>query len=135
MGWNEYFLQIAKTVASKSKDPKRQVGSIIVDRTNRIVSTGFNGMPPLYPDDEVDWTNREFVREYIVHAELNAILFAHRSLEGCSLYSTLSPCLNCLKSIAAVGITDVYYLEGYKDIDLSAWYADKVKIKLHKIIE
>jgi dCMP deaminase len=45
VNWNEYFFKFAEVAALKSKDPRRQVGCVIVDSNNRIISTGFNGFP------------------------------------------------------------------------------------------
>lgn len=51
-----------------------------------------------------------------IHAELNAILFAARkgnSIEGATLYTTLSPCPDCTKAITQSGIKKVVYAELY----------------------
>ena len=42
--WDEYFIKIAKLVASRSNCSSRQVGSVIV-KDKMIVSTGYNGTP------------------------------------------------------------------------------------------
>jgi len=41
--WDDYFLNIAKVVSIKSKDPRCPVGAVIVSEDNIILSTGFNG--------------------------------------------------------------------------------------------
>ena len=43
ISWHEYFINIAKEVAKKSKDPSSQVGCVIVTNDNRPVSFGYNG--------------------------------------------------------------------------------------------
>ncbi|URG13178.1 dCMP deaminase [Escherichia phage vB_EcoM_CE1] len=51
-----------------------------------------------------------------IHAELNAILFAARngsSIEGATMYVTLSPCPDCAKAIAQSGIKKLVYCETY----------------------
>lgn len=51
-----------------------------------------------------------------IHAELNAILFAARngmSIEGATMYVTLSPCGDCAKAIAQSGIKKVVFSELY----------------------
>ena len=53
-----------------------------------------------------------------VHAETNAIIFAARtgiSIDGCTMYSTHSPCKNCANSIVNSGIIEVVYGEEYRD--------------------
>lgn len=44
MDWDEYFLNIAKTVAERSKDPSTKVGAVIIDKHRRPVSFGYNGL-------------------------------------------------------------------------------------------
>ena len=47
----------------------------------------------------------------VVHAEVNALMFRNCvDLEGCTLYTTLFPCLDCAKTIIRSGIKKLYYL-------------------------
>ena len=47
----------------------------------------------------------------MVHAEVNALMFRNCvDLEGCTLYTTLFPCLECAKTIIRSGIKTLYYL-------------------------
>src|SRR3990172_2103187 len=80
--WDSRFLRLAEFVAQWSKDPNTKVGAVIVDGTHRIVSLGFNGFPRGVDDDE-RLRNRELKLKLMVHAEMNAILFAGRALDGC----------------------------------------------------
>ena len=62
--------------------------------------------------------HRSKTKEEVLHAESNAIAKCARSTnssEGCTLYVTMSPCVNCAKTIIQSGIAVVYYLEPYKD--------------------
>jgi dCMP deaminase len=115
--WNQYFMNIAYIVASRSPDPDTQVGCVIVDKDRRIVSTGYNGTPPGYPHLEEDWT-RPNKYKMVTHAEINALLFSRTDLNNCSLYTTLQPCCDCIKAIAASGIKNIYYAEERPDKDL-----------------
>lgn len=135
VSWDSYFIEIAKVIATKSKDPHRKVGSVIVDKDNRIVSAGFNGFPSGYPDETVDWDNREWVRDWICHAEQNAILFARSSLVGCKLYTTLSPCCNCTKMAASAGIRTIVYKEEYLKSVPDNDYLEKLNISITKLSE
>lgn len=107
MTWDEYFIEIAKVVALKSKDTTK-VGSVIVDADNRIVSTGFNGNITGINEDLVPKTRPEKYF-YVIHSELNSILFARKELTNCTLYCTEIPCSNCAKYIAQSGIKTVKY--------------------------
>jgi dCMP deaminase len=105
--WNEYFINLADLVSSRSPDPVTKHGSIIVDSSNKIISTGYNGFPPNGPDLELPITRPEKY-DFIIHAEMNAILSARCDLRGCSMYITGVPCKNCLKHIVAVGIKKLF---------------------------
>ncbi len=46
---------VAILSAKRSKDPNTQVGACIVNKKNRIVGTGYNGLPAGCSDDEFPW--------------------------------------------------------------------------------
>ena len=115
ISWDEYFMGVALLAAERSKDPSTQVGACIVDESKRILSTGYNGFPQGCSDDEFPWNRDEALGEtkyqYVVHAELNAILNASgKSLAGSTLYVGLFPCNECAKAIIQSGIKEVIYL-------------------------
>ena len=107
--WNEYHAEIAKVVASKSKDPSSKVGCVIVDKNNCPVSNGFNGFIAGSDESEFSWTDRSKKYLTVLHAEENAIIFAKRDLEGCKAYITHSPCNKCLTLLAQAKIREIYY--------------------------
>lgn len=108
--WDHRFLVLAKLVGSWSKDPSTQVGAVIVDEDNRIVSVGYNGFPQKIEDDE-RLHDRDTKYKIIVHGEINAILFANRSLKGCTLYTIpFEPCPRCAGLIIQSGIKRVVSL-------------------------
>jgi dCMP deaminase len=132
MDWNTYFMNIAKIISLKSKDKKKQVGAVLVSKlNNRIISTGYNGLPSGI-DDNIDWNDRSIVHSMIIHAEMNCILYAKTKYENSILYSTLSPCKDCIKIIAAANITKVIYLEEYKDLEISKSLCQSFGIELIK---
>jgi dCMP deaminase len=107
--WDFYLLNVARAVATKSKDPSTQVGALIVDGLRTIRATGYNGFPRRVKDD-ARLADRETKLRLIAHAEANAICTAARvgvRLEGCSLYSTLHPCSRCAVLIIQAGIGEV----------------------------
>ena len=115
ISWEEYFMGVALLAAERSKDPNTQVGACIVDDQNRILATGYNGFPQGCSDDEFPWNRDEAAGEtkyqFVVHAELNAILNARgKSLAGSVLYVGLFPCNECAKAIIQAGIKEVVYL-------------------------
>ncbi|MBQ9069945.1 MAG: dCMP deaminase family protein [Clostridia bacterium] len=121
ISWDEYFMGVALLAAERSKDPSTQVGACIVDESNRILSTGYNGFPKGCSDDEFPWNRNadegETKYPFVVHAELNAILNNRgKSLAGSKIYVALFPCHECAKAIIQAGISEVIYLsDKYKD--------------------
>lgn len=107
--WDERFLQLAGSISSWSKDPSTKVGAVIVDPDNRVVSSGYNGLPRGV-EDRLDRLNERDVKlRLTLHAEHNAILFACRDLTGCTIYITAPPCAHCAAQIIQTGITRVVY--------------------------
>lgn len=107
--WPEYFMNIAKVVATRSEDPKTKVGAVLT-KDNRIISSGYNGTVSGFED--VDWNSDE-KHVHVLHAELNAIVCASATKDT-TLYVTHSPCAECAKIIAAAGIMEVIYDVQYK---------------------
>ncbi len=129
ISWDEYFMGVALLAAQRSKDPSTQVGACIVSNTNKILSTGYNGFPKGCSDDEFPWNRDESKGEtkyqFVVHAELNAILNAEGSnVSGARVYVALFPCHECAKAIIQAGIKEVIYL--------SDKYADTPSTKASK---
>ncbi|MEW6610993.1 MAG: cytidine/deoxycytidylate deaminase family protein [Patescibacteria group bacterium] len=117
--WDEYFMEIARTVASRGTCDRGRSGCVVV-RDKRILTTGYVGSPPGMPHcDEAGHQMAEFLDEEgkrsqhcirTIHAEQNAIAQAARfgiSLLGATLYCKMEPCYVCARLIIAVGITRV----------------------------
>ena len=125
LGWDEYFMAIAKLSAMRSKDPSTQVGACIVSNDNRILSIGYNGAPNGYDDDKFPWSregqNLETKYPYVCHAEMNAILNyrgSKKDLENAKIYVDLFPCNECAKIIIQSGIKNIIYLcDKYADTE------------------
>jgi len=106
--WDEWFVGMAKYVSTASKDPSTQVGAVIVDRKNRVISTGYNGFPRGVDDLPERLTTRDVKYTMIVHAEINAILFATQPLDGATLYLwPFLSCSHCSSIIINTGIKKV----------------------------
>src|SRR5438445_512679 len=109
--WDEYFLGIAKVVATKSKDPKCAVGAVIASRDNVVLSTGFNGLPRGVEDSMELLEDAPEKIKVICHAEQNAVVNAARigvTLQGASIFVTKFPCLACCNVIIQAGILRIY---------------------------
>ena len=109
--WDEYFLNIAKAVSIKSKDPKCPVGAVIASSDNVLLTTGFNGLARGVHDDEQTLMDADEKLRVICHAENNAIMNAARigvALQGAAIYVTKFPCLACCNAIIQAGVKKVY---------------------------
>ncbi len=124
ISWDEYFMGIALLAARRSKDPHTQVGACIVNRQNKIISVGYNGMPTGCSDDEFPWAREgdflETKYPYVCHAELNAILNnGGFNLADCLIYVPLFPCNECSKAIIQAGLREIIYIsDKYADTDI-----------------
>lgn len=105
--WDQYFLEIAKTVALKSKDQSSKIGAVIIGPDYEIRSTGYNGLPRGANDEDLVKQERPMKYKYFEHAERNAIYNAARfgaTTEGCSMYCLWPPCPDCARGIIQAGI-------------------------------
>ena len=110
-GWDEYFMQIAEAVAAKSKDPSTKSGCVIVDPKKRVVSLGYNGLVQGADESKMTLSERPMKYYFSIHSEMNAIIFAHQDLAGCTVYNRFATCDNCLKYCLQAGIRRFVYRE------------------------
>ena len=124
--WDEYFMSIAKLVATRATCLRRQVGAVVV-KDKQMLATGYNGAPTgVEHCDKVGCLRQKMgipsgQRHEIcraLHAEQNAFLQAARhgvNLKGGTLYITIQPCSICAKMIINVGIKKVVVEGEYPD--------------------
>lgn len=103
--WDKRFLRLAREVATWSKDPSTKVGAVIVDHDRQVVSLGYNGFPPQLDDLEELLIDRQAKLNRTIHAELNAVFNAKRSVKGCTLYTwPFMTCDRCVIHMLGAGI-------------------------------
>jgi dCMP deaminase len=112
----DYFMFAAQLTSMRSKDPKKQVGACIVDEKGKIISIGYNGFPNnhknIFPWDKPKNKTVNSKHMYVCHAELNAIVNKFDAdINGCTLFQTLYPCINCARLIVQSGIKEIFYYE------------------------
>ena len=124
--WEEYFMEIARQVATRAVCMRRHVGAVIV-RDRQILATGYNGPPSgVAHCDQVGCIREELgipsgQRQEIcrgLHAEQNAIIQAALhgvSTAGATIYVTHQPCVTCAKMIINAGIVEAVCENGYPD--------------------
>ena len=111
---DKVFINIAKETSTLSHCVRSKVGAVLVKDGN-IISFGYNGTPSGM-DNSCEEDNVTF--PHVIHAECNAILKAAKtgnSVDGSTLYLTLSPCLDCSKLILQSAIKRVVYLNEYRN--------------------
>jgi len=112
ISWEEYAMRIATDAALRSEDPYKRVGACALDKKNRILGTGYNGLAPGKSVDASFWTDRDQRRMYMIHAEANLLSLFKRG--KCKLLAcTLLPCQACATLIAGHGVKKVVYKEMY----------------------
>ncbi len=143
--WEEYFMSIARQVATRSTCLRRQVGCIIV-LEKRIVSTGYNGAPSGLPHclevgclregrGVASGERHELCRG--LHAEQNAIIQAAMhgtAVRGGTIFCTHKPCVLCTKMIVNAGIRKICFAEGYRD-ELADEIASEAEIELCPLVD
>lgn len=116
--WDEYFMQIARTVATRATCPRASVGCILL-RDHRILTTGYNGAPRgVSHCTESGCIMRDDHCIRATHAEANAIVQGALhgvALQGAMAYCTHQPCVACSKLFISAGIVSVVYEEAYLD--------------------
>lgn len=95
--WDKRFMDMAYTIAAWSKDPRTNVGAVLVSPDRRAIIPGYNGFPSGIDDSEDRLTDRGTKNTLMLHAEHNAILNAtHVVIDpGWTLYCTKAPCTAC----------------------------------------
>lgn len=105
--WHKRFMELARLVATWSKDPSTKTGAIVVGPDREIRATGYNGLVRGVDDNKPERMERPTKYDFFEHAERNAIYNAcltGTSLKGCIMYATHPPCTDCARAIIQAGI-------------------------------
>lgn len=131
--WDDYFMAVAKLIATRSTCNRLRAGAVLV-KNKRIIATGYNGSPPgLDHCDDVGHLLEEGHCVRTIHAEHNVLLQAAvmgaTSTENSTLYTKYGPCIHCCKYILACGIKRVVLGKIYRD-DKAVDYLKKAEIQV-----
>jgi dCMP deaminase len=115
--WTDRLLALATTIATWSKDPNTQVGAVATDSHNRVIATGYNGIPR----NVLDLPER-LVRPtkylWIAHAEENLVANAARKeLEGSTVYVTHICCNACARMLINAGVARIVMTDRKTSMD------------------
>jgi dCMP deaminase len=125
--WDARFLGLAEHIASWSKDPSTKCGAVLVDDANRVISMGYNGFPAGVEDSPELYQDRSAKYARIIHAEINAILFARQDCHRMTIYTfPFPPCNECAKVIVQAGIFRV--VSRAPTAELACRWGDSLKV-------
>lgn len=129
---NEYFMQMALLVASRSTCLRRSVGCVLVNDRKHVLSTGYNGvaagMPHCNDREKISLFEYSYAHacagaerpsgeglDYCqaIHAEQNALLQCRDVYTIHTCYTTTLPCLTCVKLLMNTSCERIVYAETY----------------------
>ena len=129
LSWDEYGMTLAYSASLRSPDPYVQVGAAAFREDHSTLSTGYNGAPA---GAEIDWTDRDARRPFVIHAEENCLKYSNLG-EPYYLYVTLSPCKECLKLAGELKVREIVYDELYLKDPLDFELAASLGISLRQL--
>ncbi|MBB3108948.1 dCMP deaminase [Paenibacillus phyllosphaerae] len=128
--WDTYFMDIAYMVSTRSRCPRRHVGSVLV-QGKKLLGTAYNGAPMGVSDcseagcmiveefelkivDDVEQVTKKQRCIRTIHAEQNLLLFTDRiDREGSTVYVTDQPCWTCANMLANSGVREIVFHRSY----------------------
>ena len=130
--WDTYFKEIVQVTSKRSPCERLQVGCLLV-KDNRIISQGYNGHLPGAPHKSIVRNNHE---QATVHAEQNAICDCAKRGVSCKnavAYITHYPCVICTRLLLAADISEIKYIDDYKNDELVSYFCNEKKVSIQKI--
>jgi len=119
--WDESFMRHVYLVASKSKDRRTKIGSVLVIN-NTIISSGYNGFPRGVNDDVDERHERPEKYFWAEHSERNAVFDCARrgvSSFGSILYTNGVPCSDCSRAVIQAGVKGIIVHAQWQEIEKS----------------
>jgi len=120
--WDSFYMSLAKEVATRGTCARRQVGVVLVDDNNFILSTGHNGPAPgAWPHcrDNPGFecpgakspSGSNLDQCLANHSEVSAILRCRDTSRIRTVYSTTSPCISCVKMLLCTSALRIVFLK------------------------
>lgn len=107
--WEEYAILLAETAKLRSEDPYLKVGACALRFDHSVAALGYNGAPP---GVNISWKDRDERRKRVLHAEVNCLKWCKPG-EIWLLATSISPCSDCMKQVAAYGIKKIVFKDFY----------------------
>lgn len=140
--WDDYFMEVADAISKRGTCDRGRAGTVIA-KDKQLLATGYVGSPAGFPHcDDVGHQIKKLIHEdrrvtqhcvRTVHSEQNAIVHAAKrgvSIDGATIYSTMTPCRVCAMLLINAGIKGVYCKRRYHAGEESEKMFKKAGIKL-----
>lgn len=105
----ESAIEIVRKMEERSEDPYKQCAALCLDKDGFVISTGYNGPPSKI---EIDWSNRDNRRKWVLHGEENA-LFNTDIGQTDILVCSMIPCSHCLLIAKRFKVRKIIYIDLY----------------------
>jgi dCMP deaminase len=118
--WDTYFMNLAVSTSQRGTCPRRKVGCVLVSKSHRILSTGYNGNAPDEPhciehpcDFALAPKGSGLNKCPAIHSEVNAIAFCPDIEKIHTAYITHSPCVDCIKLLLISSCERIVFAHQY----------------------
>ena len=115
-----YFLRMAELVSTRGTCARRKVGCVFVNKKNHVIATGYNASPSGFThciDEPCEGSNSkrgaDLDKCQAIHAEQNALLQCKNVYDIDRVYTTLEPCIHCVKLLLNTTANQIIYGEKY----------------------
>jgi len=133
---DDYFMSLAFWTATRSRDPHRQEGAVVVGQDDRIIAAEPNGIPDLIRTDDFSWDRGERL-DYVERAIPNALWAASSQLKGAdsepTLYVTSFPTKRCMRAIVRAKLDKVVWFPLHEKMEIESEMSDKEKEAVEKL--
>lgn len=135
---DEYYMEMVGVVAKRGTCARRKVGCILVDRSNRVLATGHNGIwsggrhctdNPCPGASAPSGTGLSKCQA--IHAETNALLYCSDVTKITTAYVSASPCVDCIKLLLNTSCQRIVFAEEYPHGDSKRWWINDGRIWDH----
>ena len=124
-----YFLRMAYLVSERGTCARRKVGCVFVNKRNHVIATGYNGNPSGFKhcinqpcDGAKSKSGEDLDKCQAIHAEQNALLQCKDVYDIDRVYTTLEPCVHCIKLLLNTSAKQIIFGEKYvHDLARSLW--------------
>ncbi len=130
ISFDELFMRQAYLIATKSKDPRSKIGSVLV-KNNRVVSMGYNGFGSGVVDFKSRYEDRETKYQFVCHAEENSVIQCAKfgiSSSGSTLYTQGVPCCQCFKILIQADVKKVICHRQWPNLTHSSKWVESTRI-------